>query len=268
VTDPLAELSPEEQWAAGAVARATGATAEAHDIGGRQGVVDVTLTYSDGRSGALEVTSYAEEGTQERDVILAGQQYQWPNPGAGHWSITLRPSARIAELKRRYGRIIARCEQAGVTSPRHLPWAMQDTDEDLRWLIEHPDVTMSRMRTSRSSTGPGLVWVHADAVWAFPDEQLVGLPAAIEELLEVEVIARHVEKLLAHDADERHLFVFIGLGGLPAAQYFPLTAEVQVLPRRVPSLPAGLSHLWLKTEYGPSLVCCTPGGWSEHRVFG
>jgi hypothetical protein len=29
MTDPLADLSSEEQWAAGAVARATGATAEA-----------------------------------------------------------------------------------------------------------------------------------------------------------------------------------------------------------------------------------------------
>jgi hypothetical protein len=100
MTDPLADLSSEEQWAAGAVARATGATAEAHDIGGWQGVVDVTLTYPNGRSGAVEVTSYAEEGTQERDVILAGRHYRWPNPGAGHWSITLRPSARIAALKR------------------------------------------------------------------------------------------------------------------------------------------------------------------------
>jgi hypothetical protein len=268
VTHPLAELSPEEQWAARQVARAAGATWQPHDFGGRQRAVDVTLTYPDGRTGALEVTSYAEEGTQERDVILAGQQYQWPNPGAGDWSITLRPSARIAELKSRYARIIALCEQAGVNNPQHLPWTMRDIDADLRWLINHPDVTMRRMQALPHSARLARVWVHAASTWAFPDEQLVGLQAAIEELLEVDVIARHVEKLLAHDADEHHLFVIIGLGGLPAAQYFPLTADVQVLPPTVPSLPAGLSHLWLKTEYGPSLLCCTPAGWSDHRVFG
>ena len=109
MTDRLAGLTSVEHRAAGAVARGVGATAEAHDVGGRQGAVDVILTYPDGRTGALEVTSYAEEGSQERDVILAGEHYQWPNPGAWDWSITLRPSARILELKRRYGRIIALC---------------------------------------------------------------------------------------------------------------------------------------------------------------
>ena len=81
---------------------------------------------------------HAEKGTQERDSILRDEQYQWPNPGLWDWSIRLGPSARIAELKPCYGRIIALCEEAGVTSPRHLPWALRDTDPDVRWLIDHP----------------------------------------------------------------------------------------------------------------------------------
>lgn len=138
MTEPLAGLSSDEQRAARAAAQVTGSTATAHDIGGRQGAVDVTLTYADGREGALEVTLHAEKGTQERDSILRDEQYQWPNPGLWDWSIRLGPSARIAELKPCYGRIIALCEEAGVTSPRHLPWALRDTDPDVRWLIDHP----------------------------------------------------------------------------------------------------------------------------------
>jgi len=258
---------PQEQCAAGAVARAVGATWQPHDVGRRQGVVDVTLTYPNGRTVALEVTSQAEQGTQERDAVLAREKYQWPNPGVWTWSIRLAPAASIAELRRRYARIITVCEQAGATHPWQLPWQTQWHDPDLRWLIDHPEVTMLGMPGQPGSAGPGPVWVHADGAAGFVDEQLVDLPAAVDELLRVPVIARHVRKLLAHGADEHHLFVFVGVGGLPASQYLPLLREVQVLPPTVPSLPAGLSHLWLTTGYGPSLLCCTPAGWSNYRVL-
>lgn len=192
VTDELTGLSPEEQWAAFEVARATGATSHAHDIGGRQGAVDVTLAYPDGRTGALEVTSHTEEGVQERDAILTRRLYEWPNPGVWGWSISVRPAAPIAELRRGYGRVIALCEQAGVTNPRYLSWKMRSTDPDVAWLTAHLDVTMRGMLPLPGSTRPGRVWVHAEATGGFVDERLVGLPAAVEELLDVPVIARHV----------------------------------------------------------------------------
>ena len=120
---------------------------------------------------------------------------------------------------------------------------------------------------THGTTTPGPVWVLPEFFGGFLDEQLVGLPAAVEDLLQVDHIARHVPKLLAHPADEHHLFVNIKHGGLPESQYMVLVREVHVLPPTVPSLPDGLSHLWLSTGYGPSLLYCTPSGWSEHRVF-
>ena len=264
MTDPLADLSDEERWAAGAVARATGATPEAHDVGGRQGAVDVTLAYPDGKTGALEVTSHAAEGVRQRDAILGRQGYTWPNPGAWSWFIQFGPQAQITELWHRYKRLIALCEQGGATRPDLLPWELQRADLDLRWLGEN-DVTMRG--TPIDGRQPSDVAVLPQSFGGFVDEQLAGLPAAVEDLLQVEMVARRVAKLVAHKADEHHLFVLIREGGLPGPQYMALVADADALPAFSPSMPIGLSHLWLSTGYGPRLLCCSPGGWSDHRVF-
>jgi hypothetical protein len=224
--------------------------------------VDVTLAYPDGRTGALGVTSHAEKGAQQRDALLAREEYQWPNPGQWTWSIRLGPGVPIKELRLRYQGIITLCEQAGVKDPELLPWQLRWADPDLRWQIDQ-EVTMRGTHTSR----PGEVWVHPEGLASFVDEHLVGLPAAVEELVQVPVIARHIQKLLVHDADEHHLFIIIGHGGLPASLYLPLMREVGALPPAVPALPSGLSHLWPSTGYGPSLLCCSRGGWFDHRVF-
>jgi hypothetical protein len=266
MTDPLDGLSTEEQWAAAAVARATGATAQAHDVDGRQAAVDVALAYRDGRTGALEVTSHALSGVRKRNAILAGQEYKWPNPGRCAWIIWVGPAASVPHLRRRYRRIIAACEKAGVTGPEALPWGSRTTDGDLMWLSAH-DVTLRGMRLHGKVPGP--VLVLPQSFGGFVDEQLVSLASAVEELLEVDVVARHVAKLSAHEADEHHLFILVGQGGLPESVYIPLVSEPQALPPSVPELPAGLSHLWLSTGYGRSLLCCSASdGWSDHRVFG
>jgi hypothetical protein len=200
---------------------------------------------------------------RQRDAILGRQGYRWPNPGAWAWFIRFGPQSPITEL-RRYRTLIASCEEAGVTRPDLLPWETQQTDADLVWLADH-DVTMRGTKTQGRDPGP--VMVLPQSFGGFVDEQLEGLPGAVEELLQGEVAARRVAKLVAHEADEHHLFVFIREGGLPISRYLPLMTEVQTLPRTVPSLPTGLSHLWLYTGYGPSLLCCTPNGWSDHRVF-
>lgn len=101
MTDLLAGLSSDEQWAARAVARAVSATTQAYDIGGRQGAVDETLTAGPGRSrsprtpkrgrrSAMTSWPASSTGAEPRRRALVHQ---------------LRRSARIAELKRRYGRI-------------------------------------------------------------------------------------------------------------------------------------------------------------------
>lgn len=71
-SDPrrLDGLRADEQVAARLVERATGATAQAHDIGHRQGAYDVHLTYPSGRTAALEVTTHAGAATRNGLVLL------------------------------------------------------------------------------------------------------------------------------------------------------------------------------------------------------
>ncbi len=73
-SDPrrLEGLRADEQVAARLVERATGATARAHDIGRRQGAYDVHLTYPNGRTAALEVTTHAGSATR-RGLALLGR---------------------------------------------------------------------------------------------------------------------------------------------------------------------------------------------------
>ncbi len=148
-----------------------------------------------------------------------------------------------------------------------MPWQLELTYPDLRWLLEHPDVDLWGMPEVPNVDGQRDVWVLPAGGGGVVDESPADLPAAVEDLLAVDVVARHLPKLLSHPADEHHLFVIIGHGGLPEPQYMAMMTAVASIPPTIPNVPDGLTHLWLTTGYGPSLLCCTPSGWTEHRVF-
>jgi hypothetical protein len=266
MTDPLAPLRHDERWAGHVVAAVTGAEALPHDVGGAQSAVDITLHYPDGRTGALEVTSHAGSGVKQRDAILADTDHKWTNPGRWGWGIRVGPAVRLNDLRERYGRIITICELHGVTSPELIPWDVQAGDPDLRWLIDHPEVSIVGTADLADPDNPGPVYVMPDLEGGFIDEAIDGLNAAVEDLLAVPHIAGHIPKLLAHQADEHHLFVITEAGSLPGSLWITLMAEVTAPPPAPPRLPDGLTHLWVTTGYGPSLLCATPDGWTDHPV--
>jgi hypothetical protein len=86
-SDPgrLRGLRPDERFVALALEQATGATASAEDVGGRQGAVDLRLSFPDGRTAAVEVTSHAGAGARRRDP-RAGGRGDWPDPGRPWWT--------------------------------------------------------------------------------------------------------------------------------------------------------------------------------------
>jgi hypothetical protein len=57
--------------------------AEAWDVDGRQGAVDVMLTLNDGRTAAFEVTNLAADGALEAASLLARDNHKW-----GHCPVT------------------------------------------------------------------------------------------------------------------------------------------------------------------------------------
>ena len=147
--NPLAGLSSQETFAALVVADAVGARPEADDVQGRQGAVDVLLTYPDGREAALEVTSQAGAGVQQRNALTRDEV---PNPGNWTWHIAIGNVTDLPELLERYARIIPAAEALGIAHPsrlctRDLPFP------DFEWLMES-SVTMSGLPTSPASERP------------------------------------------------------------------------------------------------------------------
>ena len=76
-----------------------------------------------------------------------------------------------------------------------------------------------------------------------------------------------MEKLLNHPADERHLFVWPGFGGFPNSVWIAMAGTPRSVPTAPPLTPPGLTHLWLKTDSGSSLIGWSAAGWTIARVF-
>ena len=124
--------------------------------------------------------------------------------------------------------------------------------------VRPADGHRARPETPRSSGGQTPV-----------DPALTALPDAVSDLLVEPHVARRAAKVAtARRVDERHLFVGIAEGGLPAPLYLRLSAPLGLLPVEPPRVPDGLTHLWLTTEWrgSPLLAWDRDAGWSTYQV--
>lgn len=267
----MAGLSDPERFAAIAVERATGATATAYDVDGRQGAYDFTLTYEDGRAAAVEVTSHAGTGRRQLEGVLGRDDFKWPNPGDWAWSASVSDPTDLPRLREVYVHVIGLCEQYGAARTDLLPWEVRYSDLALRWLetstvslFGHPDVPASDGDRERP------LYVMPEGGGGAVDEELAGLDRAMVDLLAESTVARRVAKVSEVDADERHLFLSVDTSGLP----FPVAAALFGRPERLPTtstlvLPGRLTHLWLAPRYLNELLgWTTSDGWQSHDVYG
>jgi hypothetical protein len=265
----LEVLRPDERYAARALEIVTGATATAHDINGRQGAVDVILTYPSGRFGALEVTTVGNGQEFQRDSLLARDNYAWPNPGNWAWTVSVADARDIPRLKQMLGRVIPRLEAAMATCPEALSFEVIRADPDLWWLyvesgsdiVGHPSVPSfvdgdgNRYLSAVPAGGGGGV-----------DTELASLPKAADDILSRPRIVDHVRKLLAVEAEERHLFIRVGETGVPIGLYLGMM-KPEGLPPDAAHLPVGITDLWLKLWWGPILIhWSTSNGWQLHQL--
>lgn len=248
----LAGLSGPERFAALAVERATGAVATAFDVEGRQGAYDVTLSYRDGRTAAVEVTSHAGPGRRQLEGILAADDFKWSNPGAWAWTVSVSDPTDLLTLRRVYGQLVTLCERHGVARPHLLPWTVRKADDAVRWLEESSSATMfgSPSVPARDGVRRRPVYVLRAGDGGAVGEALTGLDQAVAELLGAPSVARRAMKVGKVDADERHLFVAVDGTGL----HFPVAAALVDQPERLPptstlTLPDRLTHLWLAPRY-------------------
>jgi hypothetical protein len=77
-------------------------------------------------------------------------------------------------------------------------------------------------------------------------------------------IQSHVAKLKRTPADERHLFLVVGVYDW-SFSLFDALGSGERLPGGAPALPEGLTHLWLAAEYCWRVLIGTSEAWAETR---
>lgn len=267
--DVLDQLPAGERCACLIAERVLGVRAEAWDVGGRQGAVDAYLNYGDGRRAAFEVTTLADDGAQQLDVLLARDNHSWPLPGRWWWSVNVGDVRELPRLKASFNRVVLLCERFQVCRPRQLPLVFRQSDPDIQWLARASTVTMVGHPSVPAQEGDRVrsAMVVTAARGGFADGALVGLRDALAEALERPHLRRRVAKLLhVQDADEHHLFVAVHVSGL-AFPVFDGLAFGDQLPRVPPPLPKGITDLWLAPDFGRRVLLWHSGRWSQHEPY-
>jgi len=254
------------------VATLIGACVEAHDIGGRQGAVDVLLRYSK-RCAPLEIMSVGSREGREFDGLLSKCDWKWPLPGKHSWLVRLNKEVSLAELKKRYGAIICGLEEAGVDNTILLdPSLVPSIQDDLKWAAAHQVVFLGiESRPGWASD----VFIERRETGGPVDHRLSGLAKAVEALLAEDNVRKHIEKLSRSMRrekcmEEAHLFVGVFDGGLPFAQEFAIAAwgmdhGMNDLPDcKPPRLPDGLARLWILVHGSSLLLEVSSEEWRWH----
>jgi hypothetical protein len=221
--------------------------AEAWDLDGRQGAVDVMLTLRDGRKAAFEVTNLAAEGALQLAMLLAKDR-KWSLPGDWFWTIEVGSLEDLRRLKGCYETIIQVCERVSQPYPYRIAWE-PSAHPDLRWLVYESSSAMTGYPEllARDMTNPGAMVVPVAGSGVL-DESLSGFAEALSKAFKSPHIEPHFAKLAnATDADERHLFIPLHASALPFSISSELVFE-DTLPPEPPPLPDSITHLWLAPE--------------------
>jgi hypothetical protein len=236
------------------------AVAEAWDVDGRRGVVDVLLTLTDGRRAAFEVTNLGDPDAFKTASLLACQNHKWLLPGQWVWSIEVGSFAAMQRLRKCYQNIIQICEAVNVEHPEtsQLAWG-PSADPDLRWLVEASGCSMIGHSDLSSQGRDAMVVPASPGGWV--DDSLTGFADELRAAFQAAHITEHFEKLRDEpNVDEHQLFIPLHDTALPAALSAGLTFG-KALPSAPPPVPNYLDYLWLAPAYSPRVLLWSAEGW-------
>lgn len=248
-----------EVAAAQHVARWVGDVGSVVDTGDGPGP-DFRIDYLDGRLAWGEVAWNEDRETQ---ALLARIAEVPPLPlpdGLRQWAVHLLPKAMVKDVIAEAPALIADLHASGRIK-----------------LAPHDDVTPSEY-TARAER-LGIEDLHQMGSGG-ADEALLLSPFDvgsggnvdsvvdwIESMLASDQHRDTTEKLLIREADERHVFLFVGsltLLDAAVAMARPLTS----LPTRPPRLPSGITHVWALSPMGRGelLVWNERDGWKSIEI--
>lgn len=269
----------EEQVARAVVGQLTGAVVvRTDDRGAPAGTVDAQLEYSDGRTGALEISTLglADEFAAESRIEKLGGQL--PMPGRWKWVVRVSDPRELKRMQAIYASVILTCEAHNVASIGGLPREVVDADKDLQWLSTRSSSDLFGIQIPEGAQDTsGFIDLVYRPIGTYgspgPDQILSTVNASLAR----KPLARRVTKLAKAEAEERHLFLHVAVSGLDEYSYARLmlhAATLQdvrpqaILPLRGdPDLPEPISHLWLYTGWFNTVSRWTRGqGWDHLQV--
>jgi hypothetical protein len=268
VRDRRPDEGRDELWAREIVETILGVPVERFDDGTAPRQVDALVRYPD-RVAALEIVSDPDKPFQslqaeldrENPITVPGLHESWVVVllSRESWMVVLSAEAKIKKIK-------AKIKKIKQELPALL-LAFQDNPSPKREPMGYRTFELHRLgilsaKPIDNSTAPGRVWLTLEA-WGVGtgDERTVG--EWVTRVL-VEKAPDVPTKLAAHpdDVAERHAFIWaipISDRGV-LAQLEP--GDDHPLPVTAPTLPEGVTHVWVAGFWSPGVLAWFPGrGW-------
>jgi hypothetical protein len=199
-----------EEGAAQAVCRALRGSYEINDTGAEPSQFDVRITAEDGRSIALEVTSFGGDVWRRTRARIESERLRGNLSGehlVHQWWVVVPSGVGIRDLQPGLDEVLAQLEREGRTSATSR---YEGDDEVLR---EAADV-LRELRVNSVSVWDESPPEEQPRILISQSERTIGtsgaLPAALTAVFDK---GDNQEKLAQADCDERHLYVFMENGG-------------------------------------------------------
>jgi hypothetical protein len=255
-------LREEERTAFGIIRRVTGTPVHQRDDNTQPGMVDGWWPLPDGRRAVVEVRLLVDPAAAEVSSRFGEHDHRLSVDGLEHhWEVHVGPEVRVDELRRDLPTLLLWFEQ------RHP--SLDGFEELWRSQVQLPVlgryVEAGQLDAYRHTDlpSPGYVNLLPPAIGgAAGDGETVAV--WLSELLRSDRLAKHLAKLAAADAEERHLWLGVHMSGAPFAPFYALT-DGTVVPQTDPVVPAHLDAVWLFPQFSaPVLVWRRGKGWSRH----
>lgn len=245
------------------------------NTGGTGGGPDFKIDYSDGRKAVGEVGWHEDPITRAMWGVTFKQAQHQRVPllaRSGTWSVHLAPGASIKGLYKSLPDLVADIVKAGIAS--QLDMHMYPSEDVLaatpnrdQWELRFPEIPLVNrarklgiewMRLYDSGTADEAIFFMPGGGGYLSDDPNVIVPW-IDSVLTDPTYADMSAKLQPFNVQERHVFIWSG-GLTPIEADDRLRRAVEALPENNPNVPAGITHVWALSQYGPSAALLWSGG--------
>jgi len=209
-------------------------------------MVDAIFAYPDGRRAALEITSDEHEAARQQAERLADDNWTYSIAGLKQgWYVRVSLDSRINQLEKDLLGILGPLEAAGIAGYEPDRWARSISDVD-RLAIRHG------LKANVIEGSPaGEVFVSQAAWGSTADSDPAVVSRWVATFLTQRLGKRKAVKLRDHkNVDERHLFIWAtSRSDLGVRRVLSRDIEIGV-DTEAPSLPDGVSHVWVGAARG------------------